>query len=409
MDHIIMVGCDLHDQSMLLKLAMDREAAETQTVRNTSAARREMIQMLQQRAAQAGGAKILFAYEASGQGFGLHDELTAAGITCYVLAPTRIARSTQQKKRKTDEHDAQQLLDLLRAHVCAGNPLPTIWIPNAATRDDRELVRMRLDLTEKQTRLKAQVKGLLKRHAIRRTEEARQGWTVVYRRWLADQAISSLPAGAAKTLESLLRQLTCLEEEIKVADQNVLALALSERYRERFYAVLSLQGVGLITAMVFLTEIGDLARFDNRRQIAAYLGLAPCSFESGKANDRKGRITRQGPFRVRKVLCQATWTRVRSDDNEREAYQRLVKRNPKRKKIAVVASMRRLAVRMWHRAVHGRPPAEEPSAPDADRVRKSLPLGLDRRGLAEFPERKVISPRFRKKVHPSKARTDASR
>jgi transposase len=47
--------------------------------------------------------------------------------------------------------------------------------------------------------------------------------------------------------------------------------------------------------MVFLTEIGDLNRFANRRQLAAYLGLAPAAFESGDRDDRKGRITRQGP------------------------------------------------------------------------------------------------------------------
>lgn len=358
-----MIGCDLHDRSMLLKVAMDRELPETQTIRNTSAGRKEMIRMLKERAAKAGGARLLFAYEASGQGFGLYDELADAGITCYVLAPTRIARSTQQKKRKTDEQDAQHLLDLLRAHVLAGNPLPKIWIPDAATRDDRELVRMRLDLAEKLTRLKAQVKGVLKRHRLYRTEEGRQGWTVAYRRWLEEQATSTLPTGAAKALESLLRQLTFVEQEIELADQAVQALALSERYRACFYALLGLKGVGRITAMVFLTEIGDLTRFRNRREIAAYLGLTPSSFESGKANDRKGRITRQGPFRVRKVLCQATWARVRTDETEREAYQRLVKKNPKKKKIAVVASMRRLAVRMWHRAVEGGPPAEEASAP----------------------------------------------
>ena len=49
------------------------------------------------------------------------------------------------------------------------------------------------------------------------------------------------------------------------------------------------------------------------------------------------------------MLCQATWARVRYGREEGEAYHRIVAKNPKKKKIAVVASMRRLAVRMWHR------------------------------------------------------------
>ena len=110
--------------------------------------------------------------------------------------------------------------------------------------------------------------------------------------------------------------------------------------------------------MVFLTELGDLSRFANRRQLAAYLGLVPRSFESGNASDRKGHITHQGSSRVRKMLCQATWSRVRWDPQEKEAYGRIAAKNPKKKKIAVVASMRRLAVRMWHR---GREFQGEPS------------------------------------------------
>ena len=104
----------------------------------------------------------------------------------------------------------------------------------------------------------------------------------------------------------------------------------------------------MLTAIVFLTELGDLSRFANRRQIAAYLGLAPSSHESGQRNDRKGHITHQGSSRVRKVLCQAAWTRVRCNEQEKAVYERIKAKNPKKKKIAVVASMRRLAVRLWH-------------------------------------------------------------
>ncbi len=80
-----------------------------------------------------------------------------------------------------------------------------------------------------------------------------------------------------------------------------------------------------------------------------YLGLVPSSNESGKADDRKGHITRQGPGRVRSVLCQAAWSYVRFDPDAAERYQRIVARNPKKKKIATVAMMRELAVLMWHR------------------------------------------------------------
>jgi transposase len=107
-------------------------------------------------------------------------------------------------------------------------------------------------------------------------------------------------------------------------------------------------GVGRLAAVAYATEVGDFARFRRRQQIGAYWGLTPSSNESGEIQDRKGHITRQGSPRMRRILCQAAWSRVRHHEAEREAYQRLVTRNPKRKKIALVAAMRRLAVRLWH-------------------------------------------------------------
>lgn len=351
MAEFIMVACDLHDKTMLLKIARGREVAEKVTLRNTSACRRRLIEQLHERARAAGGARVIFAYEASGQGFGLHDELTVANIECHVLAPTKIARSTQQRQRKTDEQDADQILQLLRGHVLAGNPLPTVWIPDAQTRDDRELVRARLDAAEKGVTIKVQIQSLLKRNRLTRPAQLKCAWTKKASAWLRmvtrDAAVG---AGTRDTLASLLRQWEFLQEEIERLDEALESLADSPRYATMVGELIKMQGVGLLTALVFLTEMGDLARFANRRQIGAYLGLVPRSYESGAAGDRKGHITRQGSSRVRRALCQAVWTRIRQDGSDHAAYQRLVERNPKHKKIAVVAAMRRLGVRMWHKA-----------------------------------------------------------
>jgi len=354
----IMVACDLHDQTMLLKIAQGRGAAETRSAPNTRAGRRRLIEDLQARSATA-RAPLIFAYEASGQGFGLHDELTVAGIQCHVLAPTKIVRSPKQKQNKTDEKDAELLLQLLRGHVLAGNPLPSVWIPDPQTRDDREAVRARLDAAEKASGLKAQIKGLLKRNRLIRPEGLSAGWTRAVWAWLrALAADQGLPGGVRAALCSLLRQLEFTEQEIKHLDDVLLGLASSPRYASAIHELSQLRGVGVLTALVFLTEVGDLKRFTNRRQISAYLGLVPRSNESGGSNDRKGHITRQGPSRVRRVLCQASWARVRREGPERDAYQRIAQKNPKHKKIAVVATMRRLGVLMWHRGRQGLAQAE---------------------------------------------------
>jgi transposase len=281
--------------------------------------------------------------------------LTAAAIECYVLAPTRIAHSAQHQRRKTDLKDAHRLLDLLRSHVLAGCELPAVWIPDAQTRDDRELVRARLDVSQKISGLKTQIKCLLKRSKQVPPDTLNGRWTRIYRAWLLGLrgVHSDLPEGTKAALASLLRQLEALEKEAQQLDQSLVRLVDSPRYLTALQEMVGLKGVGALTGLVFLTELGDLNRFQNRRQVGAFLGLVPSSHESGDRSDCKGHITRQGPSRVRKVLCQATWSRVRTDEQERAVYQRIAAKNPKHKKIAVVASMRRLAIRLWHRGREG--------------------------------------------------------
>jgi transposase len=374
MAEFIMVGCDLHDETMVLKIAQGRDDSEKVTARNTSAGRGRLIDDLQARARQAGGVKILFAYEASGQGFGLYDQLSEAGVECHVLAPGKIPHAAQRKRQKTDERDAEDILQVLRGHVLAGNALPSVWIPTLQTRDDRELVRARLDAAEKSALIKTQIKCLLKRNRLVRPEHLKCAWTKKAYSWL--RMISNDPAlgeGTREALASLLRQGEALDKEIEQIEKSLKTLAESPRYAAAFGELTKMPGVGVVTALVFLTEMGDLDRFANRRQIGAYLGVVPQCYESGAASDRKGHITRQGQPRVRRVLCQAVWARVRKGGCDSETYQRQVERNPKHKKIAVVAAMRRLGVKMWHTALAAQ--AKVPSHGAGRRTVAAAPAG----------------------------------
>ena len=370
MSNVIMIGCDLHDNSMLLKIAVGRGKPWVRAFGNDADARRQMIAYLKGQAATHRASRIVFAYEASGQGFGLHDQLTEAGIECHVLAPSEMPVTPGQRRRKTDERDAQKILDLLRAHVLAGVELPAVWIPDPATRDDREVVRARLDVVEKLTAVRTQVQSLLKRHHLKRARGLGRGWTGAFVLWLERLSKAEdgpLGEGGRHALASLLRQFRFLHEELGRLDRAVARLAASERYQAAVVELTAIPGVGLMTAMVFLTELGDLSRFKNRRQLAAYLGLVPSCHETGTADDRKGHITRQGPARIRKLLCQASWVRVRCDRREADWYQSLKARNPKKTKIAIVAAMRRLGILMWHRAREAMDPpsAREPSGEPA--------------------------------------------
>src|SRR5688572_25166386 len=105
MSKVTMIGCDLHDASMMLKIAVD--AAEAVKKPFATSDVEEMIAWVKEFAQRQQSTRIVFAYEASGQGFDLHDRLTAAGLECYVWAPTHLPHTPHQRKNKTDEKDAQ--------------------------------------------------------------------------------------------------------------------------------------------------------------------------------------------------------------------------------------------------------------------------------------------------------------
>ena len=152
-------------------------------------------------------------------------------------------------------------------------------------------------------------------------------------------------------LESLVKRFELFRDETTRLEKSIRELSRTPRYAATHQAIRRLPGVGLLTAMTFLTEIGDLNRFHNRREVAAYLGLCPSSFESGTANNRKGRITRQGPSRLRRMLCQAAWSSLSRDPSAAAAYERIKGGKPQRNKKALVALMRLLGIKLWHVAM----------------------------------------------------------
>jgi len=353
MEKVLLVGADVHDESLRVRYALGREGGASRTFPNRRKVWPKMVDFFRKAAAALGASRIVFAYEASGVGFSLHDFLRGEGVECYVLAPSQMKRAPQDRRDKTDEKDARRVLEELRAHVLAGNELPAVWVPDQETRDAREAVRARVDVGEKITRVKVQVQALLKRQGIEKAEGLGGNWSRKHRAWLKGQVRPGGPLrpGARTGLASLLRQLEALEQEEAHLDAAVGEWARQPRYAQPVQALDKLTGVRVLMALLFLTEMGDVQRFDNRREVGSFVGLAPSSHESGAAQDRKGHITRQGSARLRRLLCQATWARIRCDAQTQAFYERLVARNPKRKMVAVVACMRRLAIQMWHVAV----------------------------------------------------------
>jgi len=112
----IMIGCDLHENSMMLAVAHGTEKPRFIALNNDGKDRAKLVEMLRQES-QKTKADVFLVYESCGLGYGLYDEITEAGFQCAMLAPSKIAKSTKSRKNKTDKRDAELLLSILRG-IC---------------------------------------------------------------------------------------------------------------------------------------------------------------------------------------------------------------------------------------------------------------------------------------------------
>ena len=144
--------------------------------------------------------RIVFAYEASGLGYGLCDQLHDTGIECHVLSPTHLSTTPKNAKLKTDARDAQMILEHVRGHVMAGNVLAAVWTPPQRLRDDRELIRARVDVADEVTRVKLKIGSMFKRYDMRIASPTKTRWTKAFVRHLRDEVIPALISPLASSL-----------------------------------------------------------------------------------------------------------------------------------------------------------------------------------------------------------------
>jgi transposase len=234
-------------------------------------------------------------YEASGAGFRLQRLLTEWGVSCQVIAPSLIPKKPGEKK-KCDRLDARML-----AEYFDRNLLTNIHIPTAEEEADRNLVRCRFAFRKEVVRGKHRVVKFLDCQGRHYPETA---WTVKHRQWLKKQEFAS--KSDQLVFESYLEHLSLTEARLREVDGHIKDLSEQDQYRDGVRILCAFRGVSVLTAMVFLTEIGDLNRFPSPRKLMAYLGLVPKVHQSGESSRRAG-ITKAGNARLRHVMVQAAW------------------------------------------------------------------------------------------------------
>ena len=290
------VGLDQHKKRITVAVALgDGEPFGAGTIANQPEAIARLVE-------KWGAEGTIYAYEAGPCGYGLYRQLVSLGTRCIVVAPSRIPKAPGERV-KTDRRDALKLAVLLRA-----GSLPAVWVPDVEQEALRDLTRARQSAQQDLQRVRNRLTKLLLHLDVRPPAEVKS-WTVAYRRWLQEL---QLPRPLQQSVLAELRQaLEEAEARARRLRHLVQEAAKLSRWAPLIQALQTLRGIGVITAITLVAEMGDPSRFQTAPRLMGYGGLIPSEYSTGN-RVRRGHITRTGNAHIRHVLGEAAWVAARS-------------------------------------------------------------------------------------------------
>lgn len=280
----VFVGLDYHQDSVQV-CVVDGEGC---TLFNRSVAN-ELAEI--ERAVTRHGRPQRMAIEACCGAADLAERLSVErGLPIQLAHPGYVSR-LKRSPDKTDLSDAQLLADLTRV-----NYLPAVWLAPRNIRELRRLMRHRCQLVRRRKDVKLRIRGLLRENRIERPQA--RAWTIAWLTWLQSQAV--LTDSDRWIVDDCLAELTSLSARIQAVEKRIRQAIGDDPIVAR---LLTLPGVGLVTAGTLRAEVGRFDRFTTGKQLARFCGVTPRNASSGARQADAGLI-RAGNPELRTVLIE---------------------------------------------------------------------------------------------------------
>lgn len=286
------------------------------------------------------GAEYNAVYEAGFNGFYPCRKLKQLGINCNVIHAADVPTSNKEKIQKMDPVDSRKLARSLRSRE-----FEPIHVPDPKLEADRALVRQRFRVMKDVTRTKARVRSLLFQFNIsipdRFTLGQARSWSKVYITWLKELQIEF--ESLKQTLDNYILIGELQRKELLSVNRQVRSLSQTDAYRSNYNLLISIPGIGFLTAMTFLVQIGDIRRFERLDDLCDYIGLVPMMHGSGDKMNT-GKLINRGRKELKVMIIEAAWEAVRLDPALMARFNELVRRMNKNK--AIIRIARKLVSRM---------------------------------------------------------------
>jgi transposase len=312
-DKTIFVGIDVHKKDWQVATFCEGMALGNHRMK---ADRDQLIRHLMRRYPKA---SLRCVYESCAWGFELQRQLKAAGIGCIVAHAADVPGSNKEFFNKDDTNDAMRLARHFAAGLIHG-----IYIPQEEIQKHRNLIRFRKKLVHDLSRSRNRLKSLLKYQGIIIPEQFdNANWSNNFLKWINEQAEQDILL--RDTIWLMLEQIKQLRQLLLKAERKVRELVRDKRYNRQARLLMSIPGIGCVTAMLFLLEIGDIRRFKCFDQLNSFVGFYPGTSSSGERNRDTGLSFRRHN-QLRTHLVEASWQLLRRDPAMMEFYQQLIKK-----------------------------------------------------------------------------------
>jgi transposase len=334
---MLYAGLDLSRKKLDVHLLdEDGRTVETLAVRPDGDALRTLAQRIARH-----GQPVAAAIESMTGARFVHDQLELAGWDVAVADALK-TKGLAPLAAKTDRIDARVLAELCRREL-----VPAIWLPDPATREERERARFRLYLVRHRSSLKNRIHATL--ITFGHPVPVSDLFGIRGRQLLERIAI---PEPWATTLAASLALVDDLDRRIARCEAELRALGADHPYVPLLQTV---PGIGWVLAYTIAAEIGDIARFPSAKRLAGYSGLCPRVYQSGES-DRRGPLAKSGPKYLRWALVEAA-THAARHPRYRARYERTKRRLGKQRgsPVARVELARELATAIWHMLMRQEP------------------------------------------------------
>lgn len=203
--------------------------------------------------------------------------------------------------------------------------MTAIYIPEVEIEGDRNLVRFRKTLTKEIARTKHRIKSQLYYFGIGIPPQfsEKKYWSKKFTNWIHETKLQTESAKLA--LSGHLEMAEMLRKKQYSTIKEIRKLSNKSIYKEDYDLLISVPGIGCLTAMILLTEIGDIKRFKNLDKLCSYIGLVPMTNSTGE-NEKAGNITVRRNKILRTALIESSWVAIRNDPALMLAYQKLINR-----------------------------------------------------------------------------------